>query len=319
MDTLQSMRVFRQVVEVGSFAGAAERLRMSPAMTSKHVMNLEREVGARLLNRTTRHISLTEAGRIYFERARDALDDIEEAQAAVSATAKAPRGTLRITAPAWFDRRAIVGSLVEYRNRYPDVQLDINLSDRMIDIVEEGYDLALRVTVNPSPSLIARRLRTVQFVVVGSPDYLKEHGVPRVPQDLLKHQFISHTYASGGEILTVEGPNGRENIATKSVMRVNNLNMAMQAAVAGIGLVALPEIVGGTEMEAGHLQKVLEGYTLPSPSLFALYSSRRYLSPKVRTFVDFLVERMGNTMHPGASLDQPLPANPKPPETVLSI
>ena len=178
MDTLTSLRVFCRVAELRNFTAAAERLRLSPAMASKHVMHLEQRLATRLLNRTSRSVSLTEAGALYLERARQALDALDEAEAAIGSTVVNPRGTLRLSAPIWAASQPFVALLADYRTRYPEVRIDIDLSGRMVNLVEEGFDVALRASASLDPGLIARKLASVPFLLVASPAYLDRTGRP---------------------------------------------------------------------------------------------------------------------------------------------
>ncbi|MEH2414923.1 LysR family transcriptional regulator [Nostoc sp.] len=289
MDTLLSMKVLRQVVESGSFVAAAERLNLSTAMTSKHVMHLERNLGARLLNRTSRHLSLTEAGTVYYEQCREMLDNLEVVEAAVGRATVAARGVLKITAPVWFANPLFTKALAQYRSRYPDVLLDLNLNDRMVDLVEEGFDLALRVTHEPGSSLLARRICPIQFMLVGSPDYLCRNGYPKNPSELSKHVILTYSYWRFNGVF-FDGSNGRETVKLAASMRSNNTSMLYQAALANMGLAFLPEWLIEDDLTTRRLEVLKPDYTLPTAFLYAVYTSRRYLSPKVRTFVDFLTD-----------------------------
>src|SRR3977135_947465 len=191
MDTLLSMRVFRQVIESGTFVGAAERLSLSTAMTSKHLMHLEKHLGTRLLNRSSRSLSLTESGKLFFERCKAILEEVEEAELAVGSVSGVPRGTLRVTAPSWSASRLMVDLVAAYRQRCPEVVLDISFEDRFVDLVEEGYDLAIRATADQLPAgLIARPLRPMPFVIVASKEYVKRCGAPQSPGDLPQHACV---------------------------------------------------------------------------------------------------------------------------------
>jgi DNA-binding transcriptional LysR family regulator len=191
MDTLLSMKVFRQVVESGSFVGAAERLSLSTAMTSKHLMHLEKHLGTRLLNRSSRSLSLTESGKLFFERCKDILEEVEEAELAVGSVSGVPRGTLRVTAPTWGATRGMVDMVASYRQRYPEVVVDLSFEDRFVDLIEEGYDLAIRATADPpAAGLIARPLRPMPFVIAASKEYLQRCGVPQSPEELAQHDCI---------------------------------------------------------------------------------------------------------------------------------
>jgi DNA-binding transcriptional LysR family regulator len=287
MDTLQSMRVFREIVDAGSFVGAAKKLDISTAMASKHLMHLERRLGARLLNRSSRHLSLTDAGSAYYEQTREMLDTLEQAEAAVSHASVVPRGTLRVTAPVWFATRHFTRLIAGYRARYPDVLLDIDLNDRIVDLVEEGYDLGLRVTPAPGATLIARRLAEIEFVIVAAPSYVAARGEPRAPAEVATHAWIGYAYALSSEF-TVTGPDGTETVSAPSTLRTNSTALALQMATAGMGIAILPPWMTEDEIAAGRLVEILPGYALAPIPLYAVYTSRRYLSPKVRTFVDFM-------------------------------
>ncbi len=288
MDALTSLRVFRDVVEAGSFVKAAERLDISTAMTSKHVANLERQLGVRLLNRTTRHLSLTEAGSVYYEQCREALDILQNAEAAVGSQTDQPRGVLKITAPGWFATRKFADMLVAYRARYPDVTIDLRLENRFVDLVEEGYDMALRATSEPSPTMIVRPLCDMPFVLVGSPAYLQARGNPAHPLDLSeRHEIILPTYTN---IDTVEftGPDGVFAVKNSVVLKSNDSSMSLQLVRAGLGLAYFPEWLVAPELASGALTRLLPQYTTFAPRVYAVYTSRKYMTTKVRTFIDFL-------------------------------
>ncbi|WP_244848459.1 LysR family transcriptional regulator [Caballeronia sp. SL2Y3] len=287
MDALTSLRVFREVVEAGSFVKAAERLDISTAMTSKHVANLERQLGVRLLNRTTRHLSLTEAGSVYYEQSREALDILQAAEAAVGAQTAEPKGVLKVTAPGWFANRRFADLLVAYQARYPGVLVDLRLENRFVDLVEEGYDMALRATSEPSPSLIVRPLCTMPFVLAGSRAYLERHGEPRHPDDLARHRMVLPTYTNI-ESVTLSGPDGAVIVRNQAVLKTNDTSMALQLVKAGIGLAYFPLWIVEAELESGALVRVLPDYAAFAPAVYAVYTSRKYMTTKVRTFIDFL-------------------------------
>ena len=294
MDTLVSMKVFRQVVDSGSFVAAADRLDMSTAMASKHVMHLERRLSARLLNRSSRHLSLTDAGAVYYDQCRTLLDNLEETEAAVGHAAVAPRGVLKVTAPVWFGNARFTGLLADYRRRYPDVTLDMNLNDRIVDLVEEGFDIALRVTAKPNPALFARRLMAIRFALVAAPAYLADHDRPLVPRDLARHATIGYAYSPSGDQWELEGPRGGVSVRIVPAVRSNNTMLTYQMVLAGMGVSALPPWLIHDDVQAGRLVPLLPDYALPVAALYAVYTSRRFLAPKLRTFVDFLAERCAN-------------------------
>jgi DNA-binding transcriptional LysR family regulator len=292
MDTLTSMRVFRLAVEFKSFAAAARRLDMSPAMASKHVMHLERRLGSLLLNRTSRHLSLTESGATYFEHVRQLLDELDDVEAAVSQSTAAPHGTLRVSMPVWMANPDFVGVLNDYRKRYPDVVLDVDLSGRFVNLVEEGFDLALRVT-NPlslGPALIARPIAPVTFHLVGSPAYLRKAGAPMNAQDLANHVMLGYSMLPANNTLEVEGPRGAEALKFAPVLQTNNESLLRLAALEGMGLAFLPRVLIARDLEAGALEAVLTDYRFFGTKLYGVYRHRKYLSPKVRTFLDFLCD-----------------------------
>jgi DNA-binding transcriptional LysR family regulator len=294
MDALISLRVFRQVVEAGSFVKAAERLDMSTAMTSKHVANLERQLGVRLLNRTTRHLSLTEAGNVYYEQCSEALDILQAAEAAVGVQTAQPQGVLKVTAPGWFANRSFADLLVAYQQRYPGVLVDLRLENRFVDLVEEGYDMAIRATSEPSPSLIVRPLCKMPFVLAGARAYLDRMGHPRHPDDIAQHRLVLPTYTNI-ESVTLTGPDGAFTVKNHAVLKTNDTSMALQLVRAGMGLAYFPAWIVDPELASGALVRVLPAYSTFAPSVYAVYTSRKYMTTKVRTFIDFLSESLGNT------------------------
>lgn len=291
VDMLTSIRVFREVAEAGSFVKAAERINISTAMTSKHIANLERELNVRLLNRTTRHLSLTEAGSVYYEQCCEALDILQAAEAAVGAQSSQPQGVLKVSAPGWFATRRFADIVVAYQRKYPRVLIDLRLENRFVDLVQEGYDMALRATSEPSPSLIVRPLCHVPFLLVGSPGYLQEHGRPREPADIDAHRVVLPSYTNI-ETIEFSGPAGKTVVKNRAVMKTNDTSMALQCVRAGLGLAYLPEWIVASELKEGTLVQVLPEYRLFSPRVYAAYTSRKYMTPKVRTFIDFLSESL---------------------------
>jgi DNA-binding transcriptional LysR family regulator len=290
MDTLLSMKVFRQIVESRSFVGAAERLNLSTAMTSKHLMFLEKHLGSRLLNRSSRRLSLTESGKLYFERCKVILEELEEAELAVGSVSGVPRGTLRVTAPSWFATRRMVDVIAAYRQLYPEVVVDISFEDRLVDLIEEGYDLALRATGDEPPAgLIARPLRLMPFVIAASREYLERCGVPRSPTDLAQHDSIM---IGNGQSWPLAGLNGDIEVPARVVLRFGSMTVAVAHAVsAGIGLASLPRSMFEERAFTDVLCPVLTEHPLRHSHLYAIYASRQYLPLKLRTFVDYLIER----------------------------
>ena len=289
VDTLLSVKVFRQVVESGSFVGAAERLNLSTAMTSKHVAHLEKHLGTRLLNRSSRSLSLTESGTSFYERCKLILEKMEEAEIAVGSLNSAPRGTLRVTCPSWADGRRMADLLAAYRQRYPEVVVDISFEDRLVDIIEEGYDLALRATLGQPPAgLIARPLRPMPFVIAASAEYLKRCGVPKSPQDLVQHDSI---VIGDGQSWPLVGSSGKIEVPARVVLRFKSMTVGVAHAVcAGIGLAPLPRAMFEDPVFRDAMRPVLSDYSLRLPHLYAIYVSRKHVPPKIRTFIDHVIE-----------------------------
>ena len=298
MDTLASLKAFRQVVESGSFVAAAERLDLSNAMVSKHVMSLEARLGVRLLNRNSRTLSLTEPGRVYFERCKAILDDLEAAELELGSLGTTPRGTLRITAPSWAAGQRLADLLMQYRRQCPDVVVDMSFEDRLVDLVEEGYDLAVRAAPTPDslpPGLIARPLRPASFYVAASREYLKRHGVPRTPEDLSQHSFVAVGNLSS---MLLAGPEGPLEIPIQVVLRYRSMAGVANAVAAGIGLAPIPAIVFEDPVFKHVLVPVLMDYPLRRAMLYLVYVSRKHVPLKIRSFIDFMVTAVSQTPEP---------------------
>ena len=282
------MRVFCLVAELKSFSAAAERLRISPAMASKHVMQLEKRLGTRLLNRTSRRVSLSESGTLYFEQARQMLDSLDEVEAAVSKATVVARGRLRLTAPVWMANTMFAGVLADYQARHPEVCLDVDLSGRLVNLVEEGFDLALRATGAPDESLIARPITKVAFHLVAAPPYLDRAGRPTKPADLAGRALL-HYALYPGESFSYPGEHGVETVKLNPVLRSGNETLLHMAALEGMGFAFLPKWLVADDIAAGRLLHILPDDVAFEGRLFAVYPSRKYLSAKVRTFIDFVV------------------------------
>lgn len=289
MDTLTSIKVFRQVVESGSFVAAAERLDLSPAMVSKHVMQVEKRLGVRLLNRNSRTLSLTEPGRVYYERCRTILDDLEETELELGALGAVPRGTLRISCPSWFAGQRLADALAEFRRRYPEIVVDVSFEDRKVDLVEEGYDLTMRVTFGDSlpAGLIARPVRQMPWFVAASREYLKSHPAPSSPGELAQHDCVG---VGNLDSLTFSGPQGKIEVPMRVVLRYRSLAGFANAIAAGIGLGPLPDVFFADSVFKDQLVPLLTDYPLQEPTLYLVYVSRKHLPLKIRAFIDFMLE-----------------------------
>lgn len=294
MDTLTSLRVFCAVAEARSFTVAARRLNLSPAMASKHVQHLESRIGVRLLNRTSRRVSITESGALYLAQASEMLASLDEVDAAISNVAVTPRGTLRLSAPVWMATPFFVRLLAEYQQRYPDVSLSMDLSGRIVNLVDEGFDLALRARAHDrlEAGLVARPLVEVEFRLLASPDYLSRTGRPRSPADLNGHALLRYSEVNMGDRLVLDGPDGPQSITFRSAMLSDNESLLHLAALHGMGLVFLPTWMAEADLAARRLEAVLPETVRFSTTLYAVYASRKYLSAKVRTFIDFLASKV---------------------------
>ncbi|MBS1209635.1 MAG: LysR family transcriptional regulator [Proteobacteria bacterium] len=289
MDRFEAMQVFCKVVEVGSFAGAAERLGMSTSAVSRQVAQLETLIDARLLNRTTRRISLTENGSAYYERCLQLLADLEETEEMVGRNTASPRGTLRLTAPISFGASHLAPALGEFARLYPAMKFDVVLADRTIDLIEEGLDLAIRIGNLGSQNLVARRIGEAQGLICASPDYLARRGTPQVPEDLAEHDCLTYAYAAENNLWSFErqGETPRK-VRVNGTVHANNGTVLGELAAAGLGISQGPDFILGPLVNDGRLQMIMHDWPTPALPIFAVYPSRKHLSAKVRSFVSFM-------------------------------
>ena len=295
MDTLTRMRAFIDVVEAEGFSAAARKIGRSKALLSKYVRELEDELGALLLNRTTRQFSLTEAGHTYFRRATEIVREVDSLADAVRESSGDVRGRIKLSAPRTFGDAEIGQSLVDFAVEHPDIVLDINLDDRFVDLVEEGFDLAIRISRLENSSLIARRLSPFAIKLCAAPALIAKHGTPRRPQDLTGLPCIIDTNGRWLSNWPFLGDNGETiSVSVSGPMEVNSPMAARAAAVSGLGFAVLPDFIAAPEIEAGKLVSILSERMLTGGGIFAVYPHRRYLPAKVRVFVDFLVQWFKN-------------------------
>jgi DNA-binding transcriptional LysR family regulator len=295
VDRLAAIQVFAQVVETGSFAKAADRLGLSTSAASRHVADLEGHLQTRLLNRTTRRVSLTESGRAFYERAVQLLSDLAEAEQEASSAAVVPRGTLRLTTAINFGVRHIAPAIAAFMARHPEVRFDVSLSDRAVDLVEEGFDLAIRIGPPGSDNLVARKLGETRLLPCASPDYLAEHGAPKTPEELERHNCLTYEYVSPRHVWRFRDRSGAErSVRVAGRLHSNNGDLLAEAAAQGAGIVFEPAFIVGPEVRAGRLVPLLQEFVPAPVPIYALYPSRKHLSAKVRGFVDFLVERFAD-------------------------
>lgn len=290
MDRLTLLKSFITVAELASFSQAARRLGLSKSLISRHVSGLEAELGVLLLTRTTRRLALTEAGRAYAERCQRILADLEEADEAIGNLQAVPRGRLKVTAPMSFGALHLAPVLPAFTERYPDIQLDLSLSDRMVDLIEDGFDLALRAGRMGDSSLIAKRLCPIRRVACASPAYLEKRGTPATPADLSLHLCLSHSELAVSEWRFIDAQQRPLIAEVKGPVRLNNGEAMRHLALAGVGIVYLPTFFIGPDIRAGRLIPLLEAFIPQDSALYAVYPHARHLSPKVRVFVDFLAQ-----------------------------
>jgi DNA-binding transcriptional LysR family regulator len=294
MENLTDLAVFVRVVELGSFTAAANALEISKAAVSKYVYRLEQRLSARLLHRTTRRLTMTEAGEALFHRSVTALSELADAEQEVARLAGTPRGHLRVTAPVYFGERHIAPLLHKFRKRYPDITLDLDFDNRFIDLVKERFDLALRITALADSSLVARPLAPCPQVVCAAPAYLARQGRPETPGDLRDHDCLSYSLDRTPKEWRFRSARGRWiAVNVKGSIRCNNDIALKQAMLDGLGLRQIPRFIVESEIAQGKLVEVLHEYESPPLNIYAVYATRHNLSPKVRVFVDFLAEEFG--------------------------
>lgn len=294
MDRLAAIEAFVRVAESGSFSEAARRLRASKSAVSRQVSALETELGARLFHRTTRSLTLTEAGRGYFERAARILADLEEANQSVSQLQAAPRGRLRVNAPMSFGFLHLAPAIPDFLFRFPEVEIDLVMNDRFVDLVDEGFDVAVRIGTLADSSLVARRLAPIRRAVCASPAYLEARGKPVSPDDLTTHECLCYSNVTLAHEWRFVAADGRPwPIAVKGRLTANNGDAIRAAALRGLGLAYMPTFIVGGDLQAGTLVTVLDQFVPQDMTLNAVYPHARHLSPKVRAFVDFLGARFG--------------------------
>lgn len=291
MDRLSAMNLYCQIIETGQLSLAADHLNLSKGAVSKQLAKLEAHLGGRLLNRTTRQLTPTEAGIAFYERTKLILESVEEAECVVSGLTAEPRGTLKINAPMSFGIQYMGKLLAKYQQEYPKVIIDISLSDRQIDLVEEGYDLALRIATLKDSSLIARRLAACHIVMCASPDYLHQYGEPQTPNDLKNHQCIRYAYSDSMKYWVLENREGKKKqVMINSPLSSNNGNLICDAMVHGMGIAPLPTFIVGNAIRKGEAKIILDDWRPQTEDMSLLYPSSKHLSAKVRAFVDMAVE-----------------------------
>ncbi|MFM2059780.1 MAG: HTH-type transcriptional regulator DmlR [Pseudomonadota bacterium] len=290
MDRFLEMQAFVAVVDAGSFVCGADALQMSKSVVSRLVADLERRLGVRLLQRTTRRLSLTWEGQLFHERCRDLLSGVIEAEAEVSRHAGEVIGELRVTAPVTFGLMYLAPLWPVFMARQPKLTLDVTLADRFVDLIDEGYDLAVRIAQLPDSSMVSRRLAATRLILCATPEYLRRHGSPSVPAELAAHPVFAYKLLTTGDQWHFQGPQGPATVKVTPRMRSNSGDSCCEAALQHQGIVLQPSFLVGTHLDTGALVEVMPQYRSIELGIYAVYPSRKQLAPKVRLLVDFLVE-----------------------------
>jgi DNA-binding transcriptional LysR family regulator len=284
------MAAFAAVVDAGSFVAAAETLRISKTAISRYVDGLEQRIGVRLLHRTTRRLSLTEEGRLFYQRTREILAAMDDAEAEVSSRTQVPSGLIRVNVPLSFGMSHLSSIWGRFMASYPQIDLDITLNDRLVDLVDEGYDLAVRISSLPDSSLISRKLATTEMLVCASPGYLARNGKPSHPRDLALHRVLAYTGLAGKDEWRFEGPDGEVVVRTRARVYSNNGDTCCAIALSDGGIILQPSFMVSADLKRGQLVRVLPEYRSHELGIYAVYPSRKQLPLKVRCLVDFLAD-----------------------------
>lgn len=293
MDRFADMKMFVAVVDAGSISGASERLEVAKSAVSRRLADLEARLGAELLHRTTRTLSLTDSGRAFYERAQHILADLEEAEQAVSQAHGAIRGRLKVALPLSFGLLHLASLINEFMTLHPEVEFDLDFNDRQIDLMQEGFDLAIRIARLPDSSLIARKLAPIRHVACASPDYLARHGTPARADDLAGHAGLVYSNLANPGLWSYVGPDGQpDSVQVPVKLRANNGDFLRRAAIAGQGVILHPTFYLNDAIRSGELAPLLTDHTWPELNAYAVYPPTRHLSRRVRAFVDFLAEKL---------------------------
>lgn len=292
MDKVREMSSFVAVVDAGSFVAAAEATGVSKAAVSRHVAELEQRLGTRLLQRTTRRLSVTAEGVAFYSRCKELLTSIEEAESELSATGSDASGQIRINAPLTFGVLHLAPLWGRFMDQNPQVSLDVTLADRVVDLIEEGYDLAVRISSMTSSTLISRKLAATRLYLCASPAYLEQHGVPRHPHELIAHRVISYSYLMMRDEWQFTGPQGAQSVRVRACMHTNNGDTCRLAALDAQGIVLQPDFLVGGDLHRGTLVELMPDYRSVELGIYAVYPSRKYLPLKIRRLVDFLAEAL---------------------------
>jgi DNA-binding transcriptional LysR family regulator len=301
MDKIAKMTAFAKVAEAGSFTKAAQQLRLSPTIISKHVRELEEALGVRLLNRTTRKVSLTEVGSVFYQRCSELLTQLEDLENAAGRLQSTPSGVLRVSAPLAFGATRVADVLPRFAAIYPHVTVELILMDRYVDVVEEGFDLAITMDELANSTYITRLLCTMRMILCAAPEYIARHGRPETPQALAQHNCFTHLSVPLSRPWAFTGPGDvAHTVKVSGNLRSNSAAAQMVAALQGQGVSLQPEFMVLEELRAGRLVRLLEAYTIPGVPIRLVYPPGRYVAAKLRAFIDFLAASLGNPQPPAA-------------------
>ncbi len=289
MDKIREMTSFVAVVDAGSFVGAADATGASKAAISRHIAELEQRLDVRLLNRTTRRLSLTDDGQRLYSRAKELLASLDEFESEMTSRTGEPSGLLRINAPLTFGVLHLAPLWGRFSALHPKVALDVTLNDRMVDLVDEGFDLAIRITSMPSSQLVSRKLASTRIVLCASPAYLEAHGTPTHPRELARHRVIGYSYWSGRDEWSFSGPEGNVRVHTTPWMRTNNGDTCRAAALEGQGIILQPDFLIGRDLKRGDLVELMPDCHSLETGIHAVWPTHKYLPMKLRRLIDFLV------------------------------
>lgn len=292
MNLFQAMNTFTAVVEAGSFVGAMNATGLSKPAISRHINELEEHLGTRLLQRTTRRLSLTEEGQTYYQHSKEILISIQEMEAGISASTGQIQGRLRISAPQAFGAYYLAELWGRFIQENLRVRLDIVLSDRVVDLIEENYDLAIRIAQLPDSSLISRTLSCTRMVLCASPEYLSQRGIPVHPRDLVQHDVISYSYQSSGDIWTFQGPGEKATVRIRPRIYANNGDTCRAIALAHQGIILQPDFLVYKELNSGALAELMPRFRAEKLNIYVVYPTRRQLPLRVRYLIDFLVDAL---------------------------
>ena len=311
MDRFQEMASFVSVVNEGSFIGAANAIGLSKAAISRHLIDLEHRLGVRLLHRTTRRISLTAEGQSFYARCRELLADVDDAESEITSQSGTPSGLLRVNAPLTFGILHLAPLWGQFADLYPRVSLDVTLGDRVVDLVEEGYDLAIRISLMTNALLVSRKLASTRMVLCASPEYLAKHGTPTHPGELASHRAVAYTYMTGGDEWGFTGPDGPVSVHINAAIHTNNGDTCRLAALEHHGIILQPTFLIGKDLERGTLVELMPHYRSVELDINAVYPTRKFLPLKVRRLIDFLAAGFRNP--PWSNAIRPLPGRSAPP------